>query len=152
MTLVPDDFEVPIEVHDGEWHLEAITIHHVLRDFESYLASRDHLERRMAEIEPDWDWPPGLTLEDDLAEMGWHQGEFRRRTSFAYMLLTDDGTRSRGCVYLFPTEESHDARLDFWVTAGEYDAGLEPRLVEFLRRWLRDAWPFQGVLWPSRFQ
>jgi len=150
MTLVPDDFDVPTLVRDGGWHLEALTIRHVLLDYESYLGSQQHLEHRMAELEPDWEWEPGLTLEDDLAEMGWHQGEFRRRTSFAYMLLGEGPRRSTGCVYLSRSEEPFDARLDFWVTAQAYDDGVEPRLAEFLRRWLEEAWPFRRVRWPER--
>jgi hypothetical protein len=152
-SLVPDDFAVPEKAALGsELRLEALTIHHAVRDYEAYLLSREHLESRMARLEPGWAWPAGLSLEDDLAEMGWHQGEFGRRSSFAYMLLPADSTSSLGCVYLHQASAPFDARLEFWVTAQAYDQGLEDRLVVALKVWLGEAWPFRSVLWPERVQ
>jgi hypothetical protein len=153
-TLVPDDFSAPPVVHEEPWHLEAMTIHHVLRDFQCFLENREHLETAMKQYHSDWEWvwPPGLTFELDIAEMGWCQVSFRKRTAFCYMLLADEGRRSLGCVYLFPSEAPHDARLEFWVTEAAFREGLETPLAEFLRRWLREAWPFQHVSWPERHQ
>jgi hypothetical protein len=152
-SFVPDDFAVPKEAAlNNGLRLEALTLHHAVRDYEAYLLSREHLESRMAELEPGWVWPAGLSLEDDLAEMGWHQGEFGRRSSFAYMLLPADGANSLGCVYLYPASPPFDARLEFWVTAEAYDQGLEDHLVAALRLWLREVWPFESVLWPERVQ
>jgi hypothetical protein len=151
-TLVPAGYPVPSVVRDAGWHLEVMTLRHVLRDFQCFLENREHLEVGMKRYETDWEWvwPPGLTLEEDVVEMGWCHGSFRRRSAFCYMLLADDGSRSLGCVYLFPTDEPHDVRLEFWVTEKAFNDGLESDLAEFLRRWLSETWPFERVRWPER--
>jgi len=57
-----------------------------------------------------WGWPPAeLTLEQDLIDLGWHQKECQRRSSFDYAAMSPDETRLLGCVYVDPPESAgHD--------------------------------------------
>lgn len=150
MTLVPPAFEVPMRSRCGDWELSMLGVADLRSDFECYLENRDHLEVRMPEIEPGWEWPPGLTLEADLAELGWHQGESRRRTSFAYVVREPGDDRNLGCVYLFPDQGPYDCRVDLWVTADAFEAGVEEALVAELRLWFAREWPFERIRWPHR--
>ncbi|SMX35840.1 hypothetical protein [Maliponia aquimaris] len=47
------------------------------------------------------DWPQGLTLEDNLYDLAWHDREFDLARSFAWIVRDKDGTYL-GCAYLFP--------------------------------------------------
>ena len=41
-------------------------------------------------MEPDGNWPRGLTLEEDLIDLGWHQREF---DAAPFLCLHRDGAR-----------------------------------------------------------
>lgn len=47
------------------------------------------------------DWPEGLTRDDNLIDMGWHEREFTARRSFAW-IVRDAGGTYLGCAYLYP--------------------------------------------------
>ena len=47
------------------------------------------------------DWPKGLTREDDLIDLAWHDREFTLRRSFSWVVRDNEGTYV-GCAYLFP--------------------------------------------------
>jgi hypothetical protein len=47
------------------------------------------------------DWPKGLTRDDNLIDMGWHEREFTARRSFAWIVRNPEGTYL-GCAYLYP--------------------------------------------------
>ncbi|MBM1221472.1 hypothetical protein JQU17_11265 [Ponticoccus sp. SC2-23] len=46
-------------------------------------------------------WPEGLTREEDLIDLAWHDREFTLRRSFSW-IVRDEGGRYIGCAYLFP--------------------------------------------------
>jgi hypothetical protein len=63
-------------------------------------------------------------LEQDLIDLGWHQKEFQRRSSFDYAVMSLDETRLLGCVHVDPPEKaSYDA------AAGGQPGRLAARLV-----------------------
>jgi hypothetical protein len=66
-------------------------------------------------------------------------------------VLTPDGTRERGCIYLRPSlKAGYDAVVRLWVTQAEFEAGFDAALERWTRRWVDDQWPFQTVAWPDR--
>ncbi|NEP16914.1 MAG: GNAT family N-acetyltransferase, partial [Leptolyngbya sp. SIO4C1] len=110
------------------------------------ITSCDHLQGVFG---PQSTWPVGLTLEQDLIDLGWHQKEFQRRTSFAYTVMSLDESRCLGCVYFYPTRKpGYDAIAILWVRTS--DLHLEAALFETVQRWLTDAWPFEQVAFPGR--
>ena len=132
--LVPDDFAVPAGLETERFRLRMLTVRDVVADFE---AIRDH-------------GAPGLTLEQNLIDLGWHQKEFQRRTSFAYTVVApDDDGHVLGCAYIDPSDEAGvDARAHCWVR-GEA-AELDGELYEAFRAWLEAEWPFERVAYPGR--
>jgi len=74
-----------------------LAIHDVVKDYEAVMTSAAHLRR----LFPHGTWPEGLTLEQNLIELGWRQHEFQRRTSFAY--TTALPTRSMNSYLLWHT-------------------------------------------------
>ncbi len=102
-------------------------------------------------VEPDGTAAPseGLTLEQNLVDLGWHQKEFQLRRSFAYTVMSPDESVCLGCVYLYPTDDA-DARVHMWVRRRVGEDGLDPVLEQAVRAWVDEAWPFETVSYPGR--
>lgn len=66
-------------------------------------------------------------------------------------MLTPDGSRERGCVYVYPsTVEGYDAVVTMWVTKAEFDAGFDAELYAWVQTWVQAEWPFAKVAYPGR--
>jgi hypothetical protein len=144
MSFLPLDFVVPVAVETDGFRMRMLTIHDLVKDYDAVMSSREHLWRRFGGV---WGWPkPEMTLEQNLIDLGWHQKEFQRRSSFAYTVVTLDETRTLGCAYIDPpTADGTDAEVWFWARQSELQGGLEGRLDSHLRRWLRSGWGFRAV-------
>jgi hypothetical protein len=144
MSFLPSEFHVPAVVETTHFRMRSITIHDAFKDFDAVMSSREHLWQRFGAI---WGWPAeDLTIEDNIVDLGWHQKEFRLRSSFDYAVMSLDEKRLLGCVYIDPPEEAGtDAEIWFWARQSELAGGLESTLQAFLLDWLVDAWPFATV-------
>ena len=146
-TFVADDFIVPEGLQTFEFRLRMLTVNDLVKDYDAVMSSVEHLKS----VWPDSGWPEGLTLEEDLIDLGWHQKEFLNRTSFAYTLVTSDEETVTGCVYINPTEaEGYDSEVYLWVRASELKNGLDARLFDAVKCWLADDWPFENPAFPGR--
>lgn len=148
MPFLPRTHEIPAGVKHERFHIRPITIHDAVRDFDAVMSSAARLRERF----PLWGWPPGdMTLEDNLIDLAWHQKEALLRRSFNYAVMSPDGSRLLGCVYVDPPEKrGADADVSFWVRADEEGTGLEEELEPVVRAWLDEAWPYASVRWPGR--
>ena len=144
MSFLPPDFVVPVAVETDGFRMRMLTIHDLVKDYDAVMSSREHLWRRFGGV---WGWPkPEMTLEQNLIDLGWHQKEFQRHSSFAYTAVTLDETRTLGCAYIDPpTAGGMDAEVWFWARQSELQGRLEDRLDAHLRRWLRSEWGFRAV-------
>lgn len=146
--LVPNDFIVPSILETSEFRLRPLLISDVVKDYDAVMSSVDHLK---GVLSPDSDWPEGLTFEDDLIDLGWHHKEFKRRTSFAYTVMSLDEARCLGCCYIYPpSDPAYDAEAYYWARQSELASGLEERLGQVFRDWLARDWPFERVAYPGR--
>lgn len=145
--FVPTDFEVPDTLETAEFRLRMLTVNDVVKDYDAVITSVEHLRT----IWPGGTWPVGLTLEQNLIDLGWHQKEFQTRRSFAYTVVTPSESRVLGCVYIEPTQrEGHDAVVYLWARESELAGGLESRLHATVKDWIRARWPFRSVGYPGR--
>ena len=145
--FVPADFQVPAGLSADDFRLRMLTVHDLVRDFEAVMSSKEHL----LAMDPGGSWPEGLTLEQNLIDLGWHQKEFQRRTSFAYTVVDQTDERTLGCVYIYPCEAPDtDAEIFLWARQSELAAGLEERLLAAVQRWICEDWPFSAVTYPGR--
>ena len=146
--LVPDDFEVPHRLDADGFHLRMLTVNDLVKDYDAVMSSKAQLKGSM---NPDGTWPEGLTIEDDLVDLGWHQREFRLGRSFAYTVMSPDESVCLGCCYIYPSDKSgFDAKAFWWVRSSALADGLDGRLEAAFRAWLRDCWPFKSVAFPGR--
>jgi hypothetical protein len=145
--FVPKDFQVPATLETAEFRLRMLTIHDVVKDFDAVITSVDHLKT----IWPGGKWPEGLTLEQNLIDLGWHQKEFQTRRSFAYTVVSLSEQKVMGCVYIEPTRKrGYDAEVYLWARQSELANGLEERLYEAVQKWVTEQWPFENAAFPGR--
>jgi hypothetical protein len=145
--FVPDEFAVPEKLETREFRLRMLTVNDVVKDYDAVMTSIEHLKT----VWPGSDWPEGLTFEQDLIDLGWHQKEFQRRRSFAYTVVTPSESLVTGCVYINPTRKrGYDAVVYLWARQSELAGGLEARLHTAVREWLAKEWPFKKVAFPGR--
>ena len=146
MPFVPVEFQIPAILEAAEFRLRMLSVHDVVKDFDAVITSVDHCKTIWGGR-----WPDGLTLEQNLIDLGWHQKEFQTRRSFAYTVVRLDESRVLGCVYILPTRKrGYDAEVFFWARQSELASGLEERLGTAVRAWLASRWPFKSVAYPGR--
>lgn len=145
--LVADDFDVPQVLETSEFRLRMLTVNDLVKDYDAVMSSVDHLKG----VWPGSGWPEGLTLEEDLIDLGWHQKEFQNRSSFAYTMVTLDESKVIGCIYIDPTlARGYDCEVYLWVRASELDTDLDARLFSTAKKWLEGHWPFENPAFPGR--
>jgi len=145
--FVPTVFVVPNEFATANFTLRMLSIDDVEKDFEAVTSSAE----RVSKVWPDSGWPAGLTLRQNLIDLGWHEKEFQNRTSFAYTMVSPDESQVLGCVYFYPTEKAeYDAEVFLWVRESEAATDLDEELFEAVQRWLATDWPFHRPAYPGR--
>ena len=149
MAFLPGDFAPPAGLEHERFRLRPITVHDAVKDYDAVMTSRDHLWALFGEA---WGWPPDtLTLEQDLIDLAWHQKEADLRRSFNFAVMSLDGSRLLGCVYVDPpTKDGYDAEVFWWARADELASGLEDAIGVAARAWVEREWPFGRVAYPGR--
>lgn len=147
--FVPRDFEVPEKLETDRFRLRMLTVNDVVKDYDAVMTSVEHLRGAFG---PGSKWPsPELTLEQDLIDLGWHQKEFQRRTSFAYTVMNPAESQCLGCVYINPArKKGYDVQIYLWVRKSEFDKGLDRILFQAVKEWVRQNWPFDNPAYPGR--
>jgi RimJ/RimL family protein N-acetyltransferase len=141
--FVPAEFVVPATLETAEFRLRMLSV----KDYDAVITSVEHLKT----IWPGSKWPTGLTLEQNLIDLGWHQKEFQTRRSFAYTVVSPKEDRVLGCVYIEPTYRGgHDAEVYLWARQSELASGLETRLHAAVKAWISELWPFKAAGFPGR--
>lgn len=145
--FVDPEFDIPRQLETGEFRLRMLTVNDVVKDYDAVISSAAYLKA----IWPGSKWPDGLTLEQNLIDLGWHQKEFQLRRSFAYTVVTLDETRVIGCVYIDPTRKrGYDAEVYLWAREAALGSPPDTRLFEAVDEWLAAEWPFENVSFPGR--
>ena len=143
--LVPDDFEVPDTLVGSGFRLEPLGPQHNERDHAAWMSSIDHIHAT-----PGWEaskWPYPMTLDENLADMQRHAGDFAERKGFTYSVL--DGDDVIGCLYIYPNQDGNgDALVESWVI--EARAEMDAVVWREVSAWLQDAWPFENPVYAPR--
>lgn len=143
--IIPEGFVPPAGIAGPGFHLRMLTIHDAVKDYEAVIAAAPRLKGAM---EPGSTWPDGLTLEDNLIDLAWHQREFTIGHSFAYTVVNDDESKVLGCCYLNPSDwPEFDAFAFYWAR----EEAMEPALGARFRQ-LVAQFPWDAVAFPGRDQ
>jgi hypothetical protein len=147
-TFVPDGFAVPRELVAEEFRLEPLGPQHNAGDYEAWTSSIDHIRTTPGfEGRP---WPdPGMTPEQNLADLRRHAEDFAQRSGFTYTVLARASGRTIGCVYIYPSDNTGGAAdVRSWVRADR--AELDIAVHDAVSAWLDSAWPFTAVSYAPR--
>ena len=147
--FVATDFRVPVSVEGDGFKLKPLGPDLVKIDYDAYMSSIDHLQKTFSRSS---NWPrEGITDEDAMLDMRTEEARFKQRESFAYGVLTTDGSRERGSVYVRPSKkQGFDAEVSMWVTKAEFDRGFDAELFAWVQKWVDKDWPFSSVAYPGR--
>jgi hypothetical protein len=148
-TFIPADFKVPDILENEHFRIRMLTINDLIKDYEAVMSSVGHLQQMFL---PLWNWPlEDMSLHQNLIDLGWHQKEFQRRTSFAYTVVSLDESKVLGCLYIEPpTRPGFDAEVYLWVRESELTRGLDVLLYDFAKNWIATKWPFKNPAYPIR--
>jgi hypothetical protein len=146
--FVEREFEIPLQLETGEFRIRMLGVNDVVKDYDAVMSSAEYVGDVFG---PNSGWPDGLTLEQNLIDLGWHQSEFQRRRSFAYTVVSLDETKVVGCVYINPTRKrGYDAQVYLWAREAETGSPADSRLINVVSEWLAADWPFENVAFPGR--
>ena len=147
--FIPVGFNIPEKLENEQFLIRMLTVKDLIKDYEAVMTSIDHLKGVFG---PETTWPSkNLTLEQDLIDLGWHQKEFQKRSSFAYTVMSPDEQECLGCVYIYPTKkETFDAEVFLWVRKSAFANGMDMVLFENVKHWIKEIWPFRMVAYPGR--
>jgi len=149
-TFLPKDFKIPEQLETDKLRLRILKVSDVVKDYDAVMSSIEHLQKTKP-FGPNQKWPKGLTLEQNLIDLGWHQKEFQMRTSFAYTVMNLDESECLGCIYIDPTvKPGYEAKVFLWVRQSQVELGLDEHLFKSVKKWIAEKWPFEKVAYPGR--
>lgn len=150
-NLVPKNLEIPETIETDRFRLRMLTVNDVVKDYDAVMTSIKHLQKTKP-FGPDHKWPTkNLTFKQNLIDLGWHQKEFQRRTSFAFTVMSLDENECFGCVYIYPSSNSeYDAEIVMWVRQSEVENSLDEHFFGAVKQWIKDKWPFMKPGYPGR--
>lgn len=107
-------WNIPYEFPLGKFKLKALTVSDVERDFEAVMESAAKLKAE----NPSLTWSDGLTLDENLIDIAWHQKEFQSNRSFAWVIEDNKGSYL-GCLYVYPSISGENtADVHWWWRSG----------------------------------
>ncbi len=146
--LVPDNFEVPETLETMNYRLRMLTVNDVLKDYLAVISSQEQLVNLFNDDSP---WPNGLTLEQNLIDLGWHQKEFQKRRSFAYTVVSLDDNEVLGCLYIYPSQnKEYCADIFLWYKESYIGEPKDEELLNNVKDWVNNEWPFKKVNYVGR--
>jgi hypothetical protein len=161
MEFYPNGAAVPTEWRTKDLWLRVLRPDVTELDYAALMESRVRLRRWS-----DSSWPADdFTLEANREDLVGHDREWEAREAFAYTVLSADGTRCEGCVYIYPLSRllvhgeferqgtgdqftDDTPAVTFWVRDGALAAGLDRQLLDGLREWFRQEWAYEHVVYP----
>jgi hypothetical protein len=148
-SFIPAGFSAPTLVEAEGFKLVPLGPELVKIDFDAYMSSIKHLQETYSRTTS---WPrEGISDADAMLDMETEQKRFEARESFAYGVLTPDGTREFGSLYVRPSKiPGYDAVVSMWVTKADFDAGFDAKLYTWATQWVAAEWPFAKVAYPGR--
>ena len=149
--FIPTDYKIPEVLETDRFRLRMLTVKDVKLDYDAVMTSIEHLQKTKP-FGANHKWPTkNLSFEQDLIDLGWHQKEFQKKSSFAFTVMTLDEAKCLGCIYIYPSDNpSYDAITMMWVRQSEVPNGLDEILFSIVKKWIQDKWPFNKVAYPGR--
>ena len=150
VKFLPKNFEIPQVLETNRLRLRMLKVSDVVKDYDAVMSSVKHLQTTKP-FGPNQKWPNGLTIEQNLIDLGWHQKEFQLRKSFAYTVMNLEESKCLGCIYIEPSSNPiYETMVFLWVRQDELKNGLDQHLFESVKKWTSEKWPFKTIAFPGR--
>ena len=149
--FIPTAYVIPEVLETDRFRLRMLTVKDVKLDYDAVMTSIEHLQKTKP-FGPNHKWPAkDLSFEQDLIDLGWHQKEFQKKSSFAFTVMSLDETECLGCLYIYPSDNpNYDVIIIMWVRQSEIPNGLDKILFSNVKKWIQEKWPFKKVAYPGR--
>jgi hypothetical protein len=157
MAFYPEGTAAPASLRTSLFLLRPLLATDVDLDCDAVMSSRAELRRWSQST-----WPAeDFTRAENLDDLERHEREHRAGEAFTYTVLTPDGSRCLGCVYVAPLRREEEAllgpaeagerraRVTFWVRASDVAHDLDLRLFETLRAWFARTWSFDRIIFTA---
>jgi hypothetical protein len=146
--MVPFGQPVPTRAETALFVVRPLLVTDAEADHEAWSSGVEELQGTFG---PGSVWPADdMTLEDNVLDLAWHQREHESRGSFAFTVVDPDDVRCLGCIYLSPARKvGYQVEVHHWARPRGGPPELEQALGDFVREWVQDAWPLDGVLHPG---
>lgn len=98
-----------------------------------------------------WGWPrQEMTEEQNRRDLqSNHYSHFLRQDDFAYTVMTPDGSRVIGSLYIYPgTCGSYDVAVQYWINTPDR-AAVETVFHAETKSWIEKNWPYKSVFYPG---
>lgn len=165
MTFADPDVAVPAGLRTEEFFLRPIAASDAAIDHAAVMETREEL--RLWEQST---WPADdFTVEANREDLEGLERRHVEHHAFTYTVLSPDGDKCLGCVYIFPTTAAFlakstvtpvgrevwddvDAVVYFWARRSMMQAGMDGRLLTALRRWFDTEWAFERIVYVTNEQ
>src|SRR5262245_2157866 len=138
--LVPENFSPPEKFETEQFSLRPLFSEVMLQDYEAVIKGGSNLAKAFGRASFD---VASYTLQREIIEVGWHSGEWSRKKSFAFAIMTLDEKTCYGSVYLYPTfKRDYDAHVVMWVVPDAPGPDFEAFLYATVKDWVASKWPF----------
>lgn len=149
--FVPIDFHVPELLETDKVRLRMLTVNDVVKDYDAVMTSIRHLQKSKPFGPQHYRPSHDLSFEQDLIDLGRHQKEFQRRSSFAYTVMSLDEKECLWCVYIYRSPNSnYDAEIVLRVRESKIVEELDDHLFFSVKQWIEEKWPFKKPWYPGR--
>ena len=146
VPLLPSNVEIPRTFGSDRYTVEPLSYDNMYPDYESVDKGADNLGKYLRQ---GTGFYKDCRLAEEIVEVGWHMGEWERRRSFAYVVMSPDRMTCIGGVYVNPTKKrDYDALALMWLTPDAEH--LDAEVYEAFRKWLAEKWPLDKVGFPGR--
>jgi len=156
---------VPAELRTDEFALRPIVADDAELDYAAAMETRESLRLWQQSGWPEDDFTVAANRKD-LVNLEQRHSEHR---AFTYTVLSPDGTRCLGCVYVLPISATFlvkstvtpvgddrwadvDAVIFFWARRSELATGLDERLLAALRTWFNGEWRLERAVYVTNEQ
>ncbi|MGA9435566.1 MAG: hypothetical protein WBV62_15135 [Roseobacter sp.] len=136
---------LPRKLTIGGFHLTPLSPEYVDEDFDAVMATAPLLAGIFG------DWPQGLTREDNLIDLAWHEREFTTHRSFSW-IIRDPASLYVGCFYISPAIACRGkADAQMWLCDMPDRLDVAKGLQAQLAAWMAEALPPEvDITWNTR--
>jgi RimJ/RimL family protein N-acetyltransferase len=157
IEFFPPNSDAPAILTAPDFILRPLQASHVELDYDAVMEDPAYLRA--------WGqtgWPADdFTLDENLQDLIHHEREHREGEAFTFTVLSIEGTRCLGCVYITPIgmripvgviprarlsrADAFIADICFWIRPSMQREDLDQAILRSLHPWLLEDWPFDQI-------